>query len=255
MRVPLRERSFGELIGLCFAVSAGNFGRLFLLALLMNLPTAFLAVFQEDAARDHNTLALAMAGVTWLVFVLTSPMLQAATIRLVASSFTGESPSLADCVRLALRKMWPVLGYGMVTGLITSIGIVLCVVPGLMFMTWYYLGAPVVVVENATVTDAMARSKKLSEGLRWELFAFILVTNLLFQAIILGVKGGLEAVLDPRIAPWVDLPISSLLSMPITVAPIVYYFSVRVAKEGFDLDRLSALIQGIGEGVPRSAQT
>src|SRR5262249_53560375 len=187
-----------------------------------------IASFQEAQARvaphERNVVFL-MAGLAWFVLLLTTPLLQAATIRLVASSFTGDSSSLGDCLRLALRRMWPVLGYTMVAGFITGFGVVLCFVPGLIFMTWYYLGPAVVVVENAGVGDAMARSKQMSDGLRWEIFAFLLVTNLLFQGLILTMKGVLEQVLDPRIAPWVDLPISSLLSMPLAVAPIVYYFN------------------------------
>jgi hypothetical protein len=243
--------SFGELIGLA-AVSAGHFGRLFLLAFLLNLPAALLVSLENGMSKDTESLIVLMTLLVWLVFLLTAPLLQAATIRLVASSFTGESSSLGDCLRLAVRRMWPVLGYGMVTGLMTSLGALLCIVPGLICVTWYYMGAATVVVENANVGDAMARSKKLSEGLRWEVFAYFLVTNVLFQGVIFGMNAGLGYFLDPRVVPWVNLPFTSLLNMSLAVAPIVYYFNVRVAKEGFDLDRLSALIRGSARARPRA---
>jgi hypothetical protein len=246
MRVPLRERSFGELIGLCFSVSAGHFGSLFPLALLLNVPGAVLGSLREGVRGEFESGFVVLLA--QLVFLLIAPLFQAATIRLVVGSFTGESSSLMDCLRLAIRRLWPLLGFGMITGLLVTFGLLICLAPGLIFLTWYYLGPPVMVVEKKGVRDAMARSKKMSEGRRGAVFAYLLATNILFQGVCLAVEARLGRVLDPRIVPWLDLPFASLLSMPLVIAPTLYYINVRVAKEGLDLDRLSALVRDIGEG-------
>lgn len=254
MRVPLRERSFGELIGLCFSVPAGHFGVLFVLSILMNLPGAVMgsvnAEMSLSQAQEPGPMAIVLLLLTLLVMALTVPFLQATTIRIVAGSFTGEPSPLGECLRLAVRKMWTLIGYGMVTGLIISLGMLLCLAPGFMFMTWYYLGSPAAVIEDLGIGDAMARSKALSDGKRWEILGYAIVTGILFQGISAVVGAGAAAVIDPRLAPWVSLPLTSLLSMPLAVAPVVYYFNLRVAREGFDLDRLSTLIQSIGQGKP-----
>lgn len=248
MKVLLRERSFGELIGLCFSVAAGHFGVLFLLAFLLNLPGALLGSINAQLSSEPGALLVIMTILALLLALLTAPLLQATTIRIVAGSFTGEPTSLGDCLRIALRKMWPLLGYGMVTGFISSVGMVLCLAPGLIFLTWYYLGGSALVIEDLGVGQAMGRSKAMSAGKRWEILGFALVTSLLFQGISVALAAALGVVLDERLAPWVSLPFSALLSMPLAVAPVVYYFNLRVAREGFDLERLSALIQGIGKG-------
>ena len=80
-----------------------------------------------------------------------------------------------------------------------------------------------------------------------EILGYAIVTGLLFQGLSVGLSAAMGAFLPPRIAPWVSLPFVSLFSMPLAVAPIVYYFNLRVAREGFDLERLSTLIQGIGQ--------
>lgn len=250
MRVPLRERSFGELIGLCFSVAAGHFGVLFLLVVLLNLPGAVLGSINAEMSQpqEPGPLVFVMFALTLLVVALTAPLLQAATIRVVAGSFTGEPSPLGDCLRLALRKMWTLLGYGMVTGMIMAVGLMLCFAPGLIFMTWYYLGASALVIEDLGVGGAMARSKAISAGRRWEILGYAIVTGILFQGLIFALNFAAGLVLDPRFAPWVSLPFTSLLSMPLAVAPVVYYFNLRVAREGFDLERLSTLIRSIGEG-------
>jgi hypothetical protein len=253
MRIPLRERSFGELIGLCFSVAAGHFGLLFLLAVLLNLPGAVFGSVKGEVSSEPGPLVVVMTLLTFLVVLLTAPLLQAASIRVVAGSFTGEPTPLGDCLRLAVRKMWTLLGYGMVTGVITSLGYLLCIAPGVIFMTWYYLGATALVIEDLGVGRAMARSKAISAGRRWEILGYALVTGFLFQGLSVALNAGLGLVLDPRLAPWVGLPFTSVLSMPLSVAPVVYYFNLRVAREGFDLERLSTLIQSIGEGKPATS--
>ncbi len=247
MRVPLRERTFGELIGLCFSVAAGHFGVLFLLAFLMSLPGALLGSVSAETSKEPGPLLVVMTVLSLLVFVLTAPIMQAATIRIVAGSFTGEPSALGACLRVALRKMWTLIGYGMVTGLLMSLGFVLCIAPGLMFLTWYYLGASALVIEDLRVGQAMERSKTLGDGRRWEILAYVFVTGFLFQGLIFAMNAAAGYFVGPRIAPWVSLPFNSLLSMPAAVAPIAYYFNLRVAREGFDLERLSTLIQDIGQ--------
>lgn len=255
MRVPLRERTFGELIGLCFSVAAGHFGVLFLLAFLMSLPGAVLGTIDAETSQEPGAVYIVMALLSLLVLLLTAPILQAATIRIVAGSFTGEPSPLGACLRVALRKMWTLIGYGMVTGLILTLGFMLCIAPGFIFLTWYYQGAPALVIEDLGVGQAMARSKTLGEGRRWEILAYVLVTGFLFQGLSFALGAAVGVFVHPRLAPWVSLPFVSLLSMPLAVAPIVYYFNLRVAREGFDLERLSTLIQGIGQrksGLPAS---
>ena len=247
MRVQLRQRSFGELIGLCFALTAGHFGVLFLLAVLLNLPAAMLGTVNAELAQEPGALFIFTTMLAVLVALLISPLLQATTIRVVAGSFTGEPSPLGACLRLALRKMWTLLGYGMVTGMITFVGLVLCIAPGFIFMSWYYLGAPALVIEDLSIGRAMARSKAMSAEQRWQVLGFALLTSVLFQGLSLALNYVAGEILGPRLAPWASLPFTSLLSMPLAVAPVVYYFNLRVAREGFDLERLSALIRSIGE--------
>ena len=248
MRVPLRQRSLGELIGLCFSVSAGNFGLLFLLAFVLNLPTTVISSLEGMITDETGAFVLVVAILAFLAMLLVQPLLQAATIRIVAGSFTGEGASLGESLQVAVRKILPLLGYGIVTGLITGLGYLLCIVPGLVFLTWYYLGPSALGIEDLGVGRAMGRSKSLSEGRRWEILGYAMITMVLFQVISGALGGALGVFVDPRLAPWIGLPFYSLLSIPLLVAPVVFYFNLRVIREGYDLEQLTTLIQDIGEG-------
>ena len=82
---------------------------------------------------------------------------------------------------------------------------------------------------------------------RW-LQVMVIAASLLFF-------GALAVFIDPRLSPWVGLPLYSVLSIPMLIAPVVFYFNLRVLREGFDLERLTTLIQRIGEepsGRPRA---
>ncbi len=134
------------------------------------------------------------------------------------------------------------------TGLIYMVGAFLFLIPLFIFMTWYYVSAPALLVEDLSAGGAMARSKALSAGHRWMIFGFFFVIILIAGAF----SGVIELVLGFSLGQsYLQATLSYLFGLPVQVlaivAPVVYYFNLRVVKESLDVESLTSLVDAIAE--------
>jgi hypothetical protein len=256
MGVELRQRTFGELIGQCFSLALSHFSQLFVIIGLFGLPNLFtqillLPILHPEAARGQLTqeqLGLQLLGLMALIFValILAPIQQAASILLVASSFTGERPTIGSSLRVAARKFFPLLGLSFAVTMILAIGLMLFFVPGIVFLTWFFVAAPAMVVEDLSVREAMGRSRSLSSDWRWSILGYLIVTTLLIAVISGAVNGLLAAAMGHGVGQTVvSYILNVILGIISVVAPVVYYFHLRVVKEAFDVESLSSLVDAI----------
>lgn len=83
-----------------------------------------------------------------------------------------------------------------IVGILVGIGLLLCIIPGLLLMTWWFFAMTIMLSKNLGATDAMAMSKaKVSEGF-WDVAVLVLL--------IWGVN---------VVANWI--PFGFLVSMPL----------------------------------------
>jgi hypothetical protein len=163
-----------------------------------------------------------------------------------SGSFTGKNWSIGDCIKSALRKFFPLLLFSIAYGMIIFIGLMLFFIPGLLFMVWYSVGAPALLVENLSWSQALARSKELTDGHRWQVFALIIIVSLLVGGVSVMVDGIAKAMLGTGIAAsTIDYVVRVILGMVSIVTPVALYFHLRVVKEAFDVETLSSLVDAI----------
>jgi hypothetical protein len=164
---------------------------------------------------DQASVLMPAAAVVFVISGVLSTILRtagggaallAAIISLVAGMlFTGMVVGLVADVRdgrrdsspgQLLRAVAPVLGQLIVVGIVAGIGVVIgfifIIVPGLMLLTMWSVAAPVVVMENPGGIRALGRSRELVKGSGWNVFAVILVLDIL----VIVVAGILEIAAD-----------------------------------------------------------
>jgi hypothetical protein len=73
---------------------------------------------------------------------------------------------------------WPLFSVSVVTALIIIGGLILLIVPGIIFAYWYSLSSYVVVEEGGGVKTALSRSRSLVRGHGWEMYGFYSATQL-----------------------------------------------------------------------------
>jgi hypothetical protein len=91
-----------------------------------------------------------------------------------------DNPDTAD---LSLpwhpRPFWKFLGASILLSLAVAIGLVLLIVPGIIFGLMFMFATFVVIERELGPIDAMNESNRLTRGHKWQLFGFVLVLLLI----------------------------------------------------------------------------
>jgi hypothetical protein len=146
-------------------------------------------------------------------------------VRLVEDVRDGRrDKSVGELIESAMPAVPALIGNGILKGIAVAIGFVLLIVPGLILLTIWAVTGPAIVVERQGVIDAFRRSWELVRGQAWMVFAIILLTLLLTQAVtyLLGAIG--DGVADTA-GYIIFQAIAGALTAPITglVAAILFF--------------------------------
>jgi hypothetical protein len=151
-------------------------------------------------------------------------------------------------------RLLPLIGVTFAYALVTTIGLLLCIVPGVLAWVFWALAAPALVLERGTFRQAFARSIKLVSGAFWRVLGILLLARViqsLFENIIqlpfaLG-TGVFDQVLNPG---KVTLPstgdlllqsagqiVSGTIAIPfVTLVTVIVYLDQRMRREGMDIE-------------------
>ena len=193
-----RYRGVGDIIGQSFSLYGRMFGLIVLVALLLFLPlTVIEAALRPALLSSPNDPALLglSYGIALLNFVLTALATPAFIYAAVVLHRESRAPAVGEALRWGLVKWLPSLGWYIVVTLLTMIGCILVIIPGLFAMILLFLVLPVVAIENGSNGNALMRSVELSRGYRWPIFGIVLLMLLLYAAFMV-VFGGIAAVLE-----------------------------------------------------------
>ena len=180
--------------------------------------------------------------VTMLLFVVEAGAITHGVIQHLA----GKPVSLGAMVATGLRRFLPLLAVGLLCYLMVAVGLVLLVVPGVIFATALAAAIPAVVVERPGVFGAIKRSFALTKGKRFTIFTAALVLFVvmfgvtLFGSFLLPL---LTAPISPMIGTLLGLAVNVVFGTLLWVAPGVIYHDLRVAKEGVATAQLAAIFE------------
>jgi len=252
-----------------------------------NNPFEVLALFQENLGRS---IGLTLAAL--VIWSACSLLLKAGTIRIISDSYLGQEPELGASLRFGMEKIVPLLVVALSKGLLliilyfvsalcvtllffigkiagtalAALMAVVGVIGAIWFVVWvacgYGITTPIVVLEELSSSfDAFGRSWELTRDARGKLFGTVAVAALISQAlpqIIVGAMSAAMGVAGNTSLQPVFVVFASLLS--IVLAPILpcaftlLYYDLRVRREAFDLQVLSAQLGG-GAEIPGSSGT
>jgi hypothetical protein len=199
------------------------------------------------------------------VLALVEPFLQGVVSYAAVERFMGREITVAKAYRQALRRFWPLLLVGLVTGVLKSVGLSLCIVPGLLVMVWFLFAPILVMVENADFTTALKRSVYLVRGREPYVLGLYALVGLFFYAaqyaiVVLLVapaaalySNDLEGVMprpDSPLALWIQLAgglVWAMVTPVVHTSVVLLYFDQRVRKEGLDVQMA---LPALGEDAP-----
>jgi hypothetical protein len=166
-------------------------------------------------------------------------VLTGAITRAVAAEAAGEDPSVEQSYRFGFHRLGAVLLVSVLVGLVTVVGLILFIIPGIYVGIRLATSTQALVVEGRRPTEAMGRSWELVGGHWWHAFGTLLVAGLLtglVNALITAPFGGtgwfVRAVVA-ALATVVTLPYGTLVG-------VLLYLDLRARKEGLTLETLRA---------------
>jgi len=168
----------------------------------------------------------------------------------ISRSYLGAEVRPADAYAQVTRNIGPLLVTWLIVGLITFLGFLLCVIPGVYAAVALSFAWPLVVLEGLGPGAAVNRSAELVKGYWWRVFGTMLLFGLIVAVIQAAVSmpfGIAFAVLGaagaPGLAQGLQQLVSTLLGMlllPLTMTGLVIlYYDLRVRKEAFDLQLMA----------------
>ena len=246
----MTDFSIGSVFNRSFSVFFQGFPLFFGLGLLVFLPIIAMGVLislvGETPSVDFDTqqTLIVVGGVVMGLLVLIAiPITTAALIHGVFRRLRGEAATFSECLQTGFSRFGAVLAYSLVSGIAIGLGTLLCIIPGIILQTMWYVGLPAVVVEKADAFDALRRSDNLTTGHRWEIFGIIFLVGALNQVTSLVSVGLSFPLVDS--APYVPSILDGILSAGVTALGAVFtavtYHDLRVSKEGIDSDELAAV--------------
>jgi len=241
--LELRPLSTGEILDGALALLRRHFTLLFGIAVACEgLPTA-LNVYLERAGGGIAHPGLALLG--WVLNAVGTLLVTGATVRVVSEAYLGRLPGLGDALSFAGGKLGVIFGATFASSLVTVLATLALVIPGIIVLCGYAVAAQVAALEPLrSSTDALRRSWTLTQGFKGKALALWIVSFALILAVIAGLSflGGIVAGLvgGLDVAVSVLLALVSLLIYPLIACVFtLFYYDLRVRKEGFDLEVLS----------------
>jgi MFS family permease len=193
----------GDVLGRAWAVFSGNFLKFSAVTGIAALPSLLIG---ESSVADSDNLYLD-AGLSLFAAFLTvalTMLSQAIVFYGAFQDMRGRRVSLADGLRVGLRRVFPLIGLAVVIGLaviallggsfffvvpgLVFAGLLLLIIPAVMLLLMWSMGVAACVVERLGPFRSLARGRALTKGHRWKILGLLLLT-LIIGAIVGAVLG------------------------------------------------------------------
>jgi len=163
-----------------------------------------------------------------VVSIIASTLYTGMVVKLVEDVQDGRRDHTAgDLLGSAAPVIAPLIGAGIVVGILVLFGFILLVVPGLYLLTIFAVVAPVIVIERAGVFESLGRSRELVKGNGWNVFGVIILAFLI-TFVIGAIFGGIGAAIGGTVVRIIFSVIANTLTAPIAaLVGAVLYFTLR----------------------------
>ena len=243
-----RPRGIGEILSAAFELYKQHWQSFIQIVAIVVIPLTILQYFLQDQLQTTSSVtvdqttgavdvnngsfgrSLLLTLVVSLIGVLVTQLLTGAISRAAAGSLVGESLTPGDAFGYAFARLGSILLVSILVGLIVAGGLILLIIPGIIFAVKLAVSIPALVVENRRGTDAIGRSWNLTTGHFWHVLGTYIVAAIIAAIVsgILGAIGGSNWFIRAILAS-----IAAIITTPFTaLVLILIYLDLRVRKEG-----------------------
>lgn len=268
-RMFLRPLGYGEILDEAFQLYKSNLGLMVGICATVYVPLGViqmilqLALGSPAAGQSMGAGQIAGVGAMGLVMLVAIPftiLMNGALTKAIGDRYLQRYSSIGDSWSYVLQQAGPYIATSFLAGILVAVGVVLCVIPGIVFSFWVVFVTEVMVIEGTYGTAAIGRSRDLIAGQVGRILVMLIILWLV-MVVISGVSAGISAAviaaMGEVMGQLTNTVVSTALNLVLvpfpTIALILLYFDIRVRKEAFDLQVLHQSIGG-GSAPPPPAQ-
>lgn len=165
---------FDDVLKASFVTYFRTFGFIFSAALIIPLPS-LLAQFAYPLFNAFEKLRIGNAVIVWMVDTLFYHLLIAITLHAVVNDLRGQRVKVGIVIARGLTAFLPCLLTGLVVVFGFALGLVLLVIPGVIWILGQIAAIPVCVIEGAGLKASLRRSWALTRGHRLPILGLLVV--------------------------------------------------------------------------------
>jgi len=218
-----------------------HFPSFLVVGVIASSPTLLLAFAQTAEPADEE----ALSHLLWIMFILVSLMVfgtigQAVIIHASLQDMRRGPVRLVESLNVVLRGFWPLIGLAL-AGLLTLVGLMLMIVPGLILSTLWFVVLPACIVEQRGPWASLRRSRELTRGHRWKVLR---LTVLLMISTFGGssvVESWVTAATSPIVGGVGEVMWTGIWTAFTATTAMVTYRDLRVAREGTEIDQIAVV--------------
>ena len=229
----------GKILSEMFSVYFSNFIPFALLTAISLSPVYLLQAYAVAVAKGDPQKALLLEGLATLLSGLCQQIATASITFGVFQQMRGRDTSIGDCLGRGFSSIGAVLGLAIITTVGIWLGMIACIVPGILLALRWAVCVPAAVEERPGVSGALARSTYLTEGYRGDIFGIYFCFGVLIIGAVLVVTMATNGneTLQLVLTGIINLVVTGLTA---TVASVMYY-RLRSIKESIDVDQISSV--------------
>jgi hypothetical protein len=247
-QAPTAPQSIGGVLDNGFKLFRESFVQAFWLSVatsLVTAPTNYAAPYVLQNGSTPNVIGtLFGAG---LLMALIATILLGAIVARIDGVARGEPVALGDALSIGVNRMPANILAWILVALVVSVGLVLLIIPGLIFVIWFLFAPYAVVIERLGPLQSMGYSRAIVRGHWWRTAAIVTIVGIIVSVLytVLGIVAAITVFTNPETVstgqmPWyVQFVIGPLLGG--VAGPFAYamllaiYYDLRLRHEGADL--------------------
>ena len=217
------------------------------LAALASAPINFVQPYLQGRATPPSGGVIALIACGVLAGLIVAVVLYGALIARIDSVAHAAPLSVGESLAVGARRLIALVVAFLLAGLVTLVGLILLVIPGLIVMLWFVFAANAVIVERLGPIEALTYSRTLVYGHWWRTAALLTIVAIILMVVyvVLVLVVGVLVFTSPDTlatgqAPWyvqfVAGPVLAMFAAPLTYALMLsIYYDLKARLEGGDL--------------------
>lgn len=216
--------------------------------LLIGIPSLVTGYGQTLSNAVQPLGGLPIISIGWVLTIVGTYVLQGTVVFTTVNGFNGKQIDIGGALAVGLRFFFPLLGVAILMGLGVGLGFILLVIPGLILTVMWVVTAPALVVEKRGIFESFQRSRDLTRGNRWMIFAILVVYGVVSSIIswtVIGIGaamgGSLATASSVGLIALVLTPLVNVVTAVLSSAGVsAIYYELRTSKEGVSPDQLAS---------------